>query len=393
MQSNLYIPKTIKVGFQEREGTFTGKLGYIVYIDEKGVTRKETSWNGWRDDKIKVLELDNKPRDNYVFNKGVQRCGHRFGSGRSFVRVYDPRDFEFEISVDNLIGILMHSDVSKRDIVEECVFAWAGKDLVLLPVNSEEYKTSVEYTKKQAKKVSARDLKEGFTYVQKKNPEPLTYIGYHEWYKDEGRWSTFQKTEKKGKKHVFYNSVNGEFIIPTMATFAECISEEIHSDFPNIVDKFIESVNSKPITGFSLSSFNVSKIIKSHKTKARYDNEDKNFFKKENDGNLSQITTNSYSYNHDKDNIKKSDVYIKIIDTSDKSKLEELEEKQQDGYQYHYHHRNRAKTEKEIKVENIKNDLFGTYEKISIDNFFKKLTEKGYKSLYQTREDKVKFKV
>jgi hypothetical protein len=93
MQSNLYIPKTIKVGFQERSDTFTGKLGYIVYIDEKGITRKEKSWNGWRNDKIKVLELENKPRDNYVFNKGVQRCGGSFGSGRSVVRVYDPRDF------------------------------------------------------------------------------------------------------------------------------------------------------------------------------------------------------------------------------------------------------------------------------------------------------------
>ena len=31
----------------------------------------------------------------------------------------------------------MHSDVSKRDIVEEMVYAWNGKDLVLLPVNSE----------------------------------------------------------------------------------------------------------------------------------------------------------------------------------------------------------------------------------------------------------------
>ena len=36
----LYIPKKIKVGFQEREDTFNGLLSYIIYWDDKGVLRK-----------------------------------------------------------------------------------------------------------------------------------------------------------------------------------------------------------------------------------------------------------------------------------------------------------------------------------------------------------------
>ena len=107
MEHNLYIPKKIKVGFQNRQGTFTGKLAYIIYIDDKGVLRKETSWQGWRDQKIEPLEFDNEPRAGFLFNKGVQRYGYHWGSGRSSIRVYDPRDFEFEINVDNLIGILI----------------------------------------------------------------------------------------------------------------------------------------------------------------------------------------------------------------------------------------------------------------------------------------------
>lgn len=47
MKSNLYIPKKIHVGFQKRSDTYTGKLAYVIYEDEKGVLRKQGSWDGW----------------------------------------------------------------------------------------------------------------------------------------------------------------------------------------------------------------------------------------------------------------------------------------------------------------------------------------------------------
>ena len=43
----LYLPEKCKVGLQIRQGTYTGKLGYIIYHDGK-VWRKETSWESWR---------------------------------------------------------------------------------------------------------------------------------------------------------------------------------------------------------------------------------------------------------------------------------------------------------------------------------------------------------
>jgi hypothetical protein len=45
MQNNIFIPKVIKVGYQKRDGTYTGKLAYIIYIDDKKKVRKEKSWN------------------------------------------------------------------------------------------------------------------------------------------------------------------------------------------------------------------------------------------------------------------------------------------------------------------------------------------------------------
>lgn len=251
-KTNLYIPKKIKVGFQERSETFTGKLAYVVYFDEKGVLRKETSWEGWRDKNIEPLEFDNEPRSGFIFNKGVQRYGY-WGSGRSVIRVYDPRDFEFEISVDNLIGLLMHSDVSKRDIVEECVFAWSGKDLVLLPTNSEEYKQSVEYTEKQSKKISAKELVKGYSYAKKKSDETFIYVGYFDWY-EFGYDNSWRVHKNMGKKHVFYNESSKTFETPSVSTFSSVISEEVHSEYPIIVDSFFKTINSQKIVDVEISS-------------------------------------------------------------------------------------------------------------------------------------------
>lgn len=35
MNTNIFIPTKINVGFQERKDTYTGKLAYVIYFDEK----------------------------------------------------------------------------------------------------------------------------------------------------------------------------------------------------------------------------------------------------------------------------------------------------------------------------------------------------------------------
>lgn len=242
MKSNLYIPTKIRVGFQERVDTFTGKLAYVICFDEKGNLRKEGSWNSWRDKSIEYIDLENKPIGGFVLNKGIQRDGH-FGSGRSVVRVHHPDEFEFEISMDNLIGILMNTDVSKRDIQSECVFAWAGKDLVLLPTNSLEYQSAIEFTKKQSKAISTKDLIKGFTYSQKKSDQELIYLGYFNFFDNYISISDYKKN-KFQKKHVFYTK-DLRFIAPAISTIAECLSEVIDSNYSIVYDKFEKSKHYK----------------------------------------------------------------------------------------------------------------------------------------------------
>ena len=163
MKTNLYIPKKVKIGFVKRDDTFTKKLAYLIYYDEKNVLRKQTSWDNWRDHKIPTIEIDNKPMNGFIFNKGVQRYGYHSNSGRAVARVHDPREFEFEISLENMFGIMMNNDILKRDIQGEFVYAWSGKDLILLPTSSVEYKESQAFTEKQYKSVTSKELVKGRT--------------------------------------------------------------------------------------------------------------------------------------------------------------------------------------------------------------------------------------
>jgi hypothetical protein len=262
----MFIPKTICIGFQNRVDTSTGKLAYIIYYDELGKIHKEKSWNDWRDEEIPSINLPNLPQSRFIINKGLDRSS-RWGSGRSVIRIYDPRDFEFEISVDNLIGILTHSDILKREITEQCVFAWAGSELVLLPINSDVYHESLTFTAKQSNKVSTKSLIVGHDYAQKKNDSVLTYMGYRDLYKlenfdnfrekfryfYENNFINFKKEIKhfcNGHKHVFYNGT--KFVTPTVSTISHEIDNKVNSDYNKLIDKFYSLIISQPIVNLEI---------------------------------------------------------------------------------------------------------------------------------------------
>lgn len=244
MKSNIYIPKKIKVGFQRRLETYTGKLAYVVYFDDKGKLRKESSWESWRDKKIPAVEFDNTPINGFIFNKNIQRIGLEgyFSGSRSMMRVYDPRDFEFEITMDNLSGILMNSDISKSEINDQCVFAWSGQDLLLIPVSSEEYKNAIAFTDKQSQKISTKELIKGATYEHKKiSYKKYIYLGFFNFIDVKAEWNRNSLVEK-GKKHVFAvlneNSKNFEFENTTISSLSACLQDEAHEKYSEYIISF-----------------------------------------------------------------------------------------------------------------------------------------------------------
>lgn len=222
MHNTLYIPKKLNVGFQKRDDTYTGLLGYVIYWDDKGKLRKEPSWNSWRhkpgdkknlyiDKKWTTVELgkeveaqvhDNEPLEGFVLNKEIGGTRHSYGWNARIerVRVLDPRGFEFEISIPNLLFILQEATSSKGKGLEgKFVYSWSGKELVLLPVDSREYKESTKYSKLQSKKITKKDMTEGCIYTFK-DKQQCIYLGRHEVHKD-GYVKT-HNTEYK-KQHIF----------------------------------------------------------------------------------------------------------------------------------------------------------------------------------------------
>lgn len=205
MKTQLYIPEKINVGFQLRGDTYTGKLGYVVYWDDKGVLRKEKSWQGWRHkpgetktggrrvdgkwvrydgvygDEVAPQAFENTPTEGFVLNKDVGGVSSYRSWGWNDriekVRVFDPRGFEFEIGIPNLLYILQECSSHKGKGLEgEFVYSWDRAELVLLPVNTKEYRECKKFTKLQALTFSKKDLKAGYEYIDK-NQKRYVYVG------------------------------------------------------------------------------------------------------------------------------------------------------------------------------------------------------------------------
>jgi hypothetical protein len=392
MNNKLYIPEKIRVGFQKREDTYTQKLAYVIYYDEKGKIRKEVSFDGWRDHEIDVLELDNKPRSGYLFNKGVKRYAYHFGSGRSMLRVYDPRDFEFEIDIDNLEAVLMNSDISKKEIMGDFVFAWSGKDLILLPVNSQEYKDSVQYTENQYKKISTKDLIKGATYSQKKNNSQCIYVGFFEWNDRTGYGGINTKIVNKGKKHIFFERIEEEdvdsysyladdgFRVLSVSTFSECINDEPVEDYPEIVKAYEDSYHSQKSLGFVFGD------IKTLFTEGYYSNRSGDLIKQLNDKQYAIVSIEK----KDSYEIQEKNYYGELEYSFRCSLYEKVGERfeqinlQQQSYRYH-----RSNDEFEYKnfQKRIGQEIFGDNNKILLKDMKKELEKAGYKRPCTLRED------
>lgn len=182
--TSLFIPKRIKVGFQHRKDTYTEKLGYVIYYDEKGKLRKEASWESWRSKDIDPVEYDNVPTSGFTLNKKVGGYVNHWSNFRNaYVRVYDPRGFEFEISVQNLLYILENtSSIKGKGLEGEFVYCWDGPDLVLIPTSSPDYAQLVSLNEKRFNgKIAAKDLIVGATYLTKNNLE-VVYLGRFDYY-------------------------------------------------------------------------------------------------------------------------------------------------------------------------------------------------------------------
>lgn len=259
MKSNIFIPEKINVGFRERSDTYTQKLAYIIYFDEKGILRKETSWNSWRDEKIDPQIHNNEPTSGFVLNKKAGGYSTGWNHRQTYVRVYDPRGFEFEISVPNLLYILENTNSIKGKGLEgEFVYGWDGKELVLIPTESPDYVEITNFNKlvHNQVKLKGKDLKLGGTYLTKDNEEWI-YLGrFDKWdtdydnkYVDEKGYTIYPDIVK-GKAYFFkHPSKYGDGIttVKSLSKFIGVVSEECIENYAELMDMVERNTYYSPI--------------------------------------------------------------------------------------------------------------------------------------------------
>ena len=172
---------------------------FVVYlkrdIDKKIIESVEVKNRKFRE--IIPDDFENVPTEGFVLNKraGGYKSGWNFRQTKC--RVWDPRGFEIEISIENLLYILQECTSTKGKGLEGTfVYAWNGPELILLPTCCEDYICSTELQNRQ-EKIAVKDLKVGASYKGKEY-DYLIYIGKMDWYiweeKEEKKLEDFNNT-------------------------------------------------------------------------------------------------------------------------------------------------------------------------------------------------------
>lgn len=218
----IFIPKKVKVGYRSRNDTFTGKLAYVNYLNDKNKWALEKSWQGWISEP-KVDFYDNTAMTGFIIHRSQTR--YASFSGKSVnIRIFHPNGFEFEISPDNLCSILSHSDVSHSYINQECILGWEDGRVLLLPTNSDIYLKAISDTKSKLSKFEGT-FEVGSVYATKtKMKHKVIYLGKEKgctpaievapYYGGTQRFIEFSSSQEK-KGHLFFNLNEREFEFKT----------------------------------------------------------------------------------------------------------------------------------------------------------------------------------
>jgi len=205
------IPKKLYVTFQRRSRDVT-RLGFMSPYEKNAAFEKrritQDNWaynnyvNGKRNqlrfevrgqDQITLTEgdgteafmlncypaiIDNESLSGFEINKRVRRGGGWSGSNVVW-RVTDPRDFELEISSENLQRIIDCATIVNGVIQGKCCWGRDGAKNVLLPENSDVYREAVVTTKKLITTVPLKELTPGDKVVMlsKDYPGECHYLG------------------------------------------------------------------------------------------------------------------------------------------------------------------------------------------------------------------------
>lgn len=229
------------------------------------------------DENLKPFEFDNVPTEGFVLNKRAGGYSSGWNHRQTYARVYDPRGFEFEINIENLLFILQECNSIKGKALEgEFVYSWSGKDLILLPTSSSDYTSSKKFTEAQKSKVSLKDLIVGHEYMNKQM-ENIVYVGRLDYCNSgEGYYGlssnrTHRKVNTLSKGHIFFNNKYNMFYLDSVtgSDLSYKVSDSVVDNFETILTSFEEKYQVKNLKYKIETSLDTlpSKIYLSYRTK------------------------------------------------------------------------------------------------------------------------------
>ena len=134
----------------KREDITVAPLAFLTpYEDNAAGKKRQESVDQWlsgrywekEDDSAQpdVRILPNKPQTGFR----VVDVASRWSTSNKFARIYDPSGFELEISIDNLVDLMLYSVVDHGEIQGELIWARDGAHNRLIPVTSDLYKNAL----------------------------------------------------------------------------------------------------------------------------------------------------------------------------------------------------------------------------------------------------------
>lgn len=167
--------KELVVGYHENFNLDIDKapLAFLTYDTHDAASKKRIdtvkNWYGSE----KMCNLDNPPLSGFTFVDVVSR----YRTKNKLMRVFDPRGFIVEVSIDILLEIMQSATIKNGVIQEKCFWARKGAENILIPENTplhEQYLSETVYAK--AANISTKNLKVGGLYINK-DGKKYFYLG------------------------------------------------------------------------------------------------------------------------------------------------------------------------------------------------------------------------
>lgn len=148
-------------------------LAFLTYDTHDAASKNRIDtvkkWYGSK----KMCNLDNSPLSGFTFVDVVSR----YRTKNKLMRVFDPRGFIVEVSINILLEIMQSATIKNGVIQEKCFWARKGTENILIPENTplhEQYLSETVYAK--AANISTKKLKVGGLYINK-DGKKYFYLG------------------------------------------------------------------------------------------------------------------------------------------------------------------------------------------------------------------------